>query len=319
MASLLIAAAQSCSKPEQGAAAEPSECPASPVTNAGAGTPLLGEGTTPQRRTNAGAGFDVFGIRCLYPSAPSGERWTSEHWAQGEAYFISGRTDGRDPLAASGKRGTGTLAITGTGELVMSGSQPRLYIYPLSAASWRNVEVTVYYRRVSDDATPWGGLVVGVRSGADGHASTPCEAHTYYSRLRHDGTTDFEKELMHPASSPRSSVPARTLWPETHTLPYSLWIGWKYVVSTAPDQAAVELESYRDLTGGKNGGTWELVDTTLDTRGWFAPTDCAEHAPLNRHSDLTCLRAGVVLIRNTGVSEARYRWLTVREIAPLPL
>jgi len=37
--------------------------------------------------------------------------------------------------------------------------------------------LTVYYMRVSDDATAYAGLVIGTRSGPEGHAAEICDVH----------------------------------------------------------------------------------------------------------------------------------------------
>jgi hypothetical protein len=266
--------------------------------------------------SDPGDGIDVFGITQLYESAASGAAWTSAHWADGTAYTIDARRDEFDPSGMSGFRGNGGLQVTGDGELVMSGGEPRIYVYP-EAEPWQNVEVTVYYQRVEDEGTGWGGLVIGARSGADGHTSdTPCDAHTYYSRLRHDGAADFEKELKHTPTTVRERVAPSSLWPPDGELPRGTWIGWKYVIYNLPAGGAVKLEAYRDLEGGAGGGNWQLINETTDDGGWFTDTDCVEHTPENGQSDLVVLDGGVTFIRNTNVSEARYRWLTIREIAP---
>jgi hypothetical protein len=257
---------------------------------------------------------DPFGIAELYPSASPASEWTSEHW-DGDAYEIDGRIDDNDPRAISGMRGTGSLEVTGTGELIMSGEQPRIYVYPGEGGPWTNVEITVYYQRVEDDATAYAGLVVGARSGEEGHTdSTACDAHTYYARLRHDGAIDFEKELKHPASATQSRVQPQTVWPPDGDLPFDTWIGWKFVIYNLASGDAVKLESYRDLSGGADGGDWQLMNETVDDGGWFVESDCDEHAPSGGESDLVVLDGGVSFIRNTGVGEARYRWFSVREI-----
>src|SRR5690606_36801598 len=130
-------------------------------------------------------------------------------------------------------------------------------VYASDAGPWQDVEVTVYYQRVDDDATAYAGLVIGARSGPEGHGDTPCDAHTYYARLRHDGSFDFEKELMHTPSSSRGEVAADQVWPPDGQLPFGTWIGMKYVIYN--QGAAVKLEAYRDLTEGADGGEWELV------------------------------------------------------------
>jgi hypothetical protein len=262
----------------------------------------------------AEGGVDVFGIDQLYPSAPSGAEWTSAHWDGGEAYSITSRTDDNDPLGISGMRGTGTLEVTGDGELVMGGSQPRIYVYPSDAGPWQNVEVTAYYQRVEDSATAYAGLVIGARSGPDGHSSgTECDAHTYYARVRNDGAFDFEKELEHPASATESRVDPETAWPDGQ-VPFDTWIGFKFVIYNL-EGGSVKLEAYRDMTNGADGGTWEKVNETVDDGGWFVETTCSEHSPENGESDLIVTEGGTTFIRNTEVTEARYRWVTVREIA----
>lgn len=259
---------------------------------------------------------DPFGVVELYPSSAGGGSWTSEHWSAEGPYALTARLDPHDPQQISGFRGDGSLDVEAGGELVMRGAQPRIYVYPGPAGAWQNVEVTVYYRRVSDDGTAYAGLVIGARSGPDGHGELPCDAHTYYSRLRQDGATDFEKELMHAPSATRSRVDAESLWPADGALPFELWIGWKYVLYNLADGEGVKLESYRDLTGGVGGGAWELVNETIDNGGWFTDTTCPEHSPVEGRSDLIVLDGGTILIRNTGTGEARYRWFSVREIAP---
>jgi len=261
-------------------------------------------------------GRDAFGIEQLYPSAAGGGVWTAEHWLAAGPYTIDDREDPNDPLGISGMRGTGTLEVTEEGELVMGGSQPRIYVYPGPQGPWQNVEVTVYYRRVADDGTAYAGLVVGVRSGPEGHGDTPCDAHTYYGRLRHDGSADFAKELMHPESAAQSSVDADTVWPGDGELPFETWIGWKFVIYNLPDDAGVKLETYRDLSAGQDGGTWELVNETIDDTGWNAVTTCTEHGPTDGESDMAVTEGGTTFIRNTNIEEAHYRWFSIREISP---
>lgn len=237
--------------------------------------------------------------------------WNSQHWGSG-SYTLTQRIDPNDPQGISGMRGTGTLTVGG-GNLVFSGSEPRIYFYPYSNQPWQNVEATVYYMRVADNATAWGGLVIGMRSGPEGHSAETCDAHTYYARLRHDGATDFEKELQHSGSSTGSRVSSAVLWPNGNGLPFNQWIGFKFVIYNLPD-GTVKLESYRDLTGGANGGDWQLINSQIDSGNWAAPSNCAEQNPVNGQSTMIVTQGGVTFIRNTGVTDARYRWLTIREI-----
>jgi hypothetical protein len=70
------------------------------------------------------------------------------------------------------------------------------------------------------------------------------------------------------------------------------------------------------MTSGASGGDWELVNETVDDGGWSVDTDCAEHSPSGGQSDMVVLTGGTTFIRNTDVTEARYRWATIREITP---
>ena len=261
----------------------------------------------------SGGAVDPFGIREIYPTAPGGAEWDSEHW-EGEDYEISGRSDPNDPSGLSGMRGDGTLEVN-DGVLTMSGSQPRIYIYEPDSAPWRDVEVTAYYQRVTDSDTAYAGLVIGVRSGADGHTdSNACDAHTYYARIRNDGAFDFEKELEHPASSTQARVQPDDAWPPDGEVPRNTWIGFKFVIYNLGNTGNVKFEAYRDMTNGEDGGDWELVNETVDDGGWFVDTSCSEHDPDNGESDMIVTDGGTTFIRNTDVDEARYRWVSVREI-----
>jgi hypothetical protein len=256
---------------------------------------------------------DVFGIRKLYPSASSGAEWTSAHW-DGETYAISARRDPNDPSGLSGMRGTGTLEVD-DGVLTMGGSQPRIYVYPEDGSVWRDLEITAYYQRITDSDTAYAGLVIGARSGPDGHSDdTACDAHTYYARVRNDGAFDFEKELEHPASATQSRVDPNTAWPPDGEVPRSTWIGFKYVIYNVGQ--TVKLEAYLDMTNGANGGDWQLVNETVDDGGWSVETTCSEHSPSGGESDLIQLEGGTAFIRNTDVTEALYRYVSIREIAP---
>jgi hypothetical protein len=252
---------------------------------------------------------DTFGIQQIYDTRTGSKVWTSAHWEKA-TYTLDERIDSHDPQGISGKRGSGMLTVA-DGVLTMAGEQPRLYIYPYAGFPWRDVEVTAYYMRVTDAAVAYAGMVAGIRSGPEGHSDNPCDAHTYYGRMRHDGAFDFDKELKHPHSTSAHRVPADEAWPDGK-LPRNRWIGFKFIGYN--DGGVVKLETYRDLTEGQNGGTWEKVNSATDQTGWFASTDCALHNPTAGRSDVLILDGGTVLIRNTNIEDARYRWVSVREI-----
>jgi hypothetical protein len=274
------------------------------------------DGSTPG---GDGGGLDVFGVRKLYPSVPGGPQWSSLHWANGHDRNLTDR-DPDDPTQVSQKRGDLTAVhIDGQGVLEFkaapgtTGAEPRLYLNRPETHPFRNVELTIYYRRVTDDGTPWGGLVCGFRSGPQGHSSPEtnyCDAHTYYVRFRHDGDRDFAKELKHPSSSVRAPL---DMW-DGQPLPHGQWIGAKFVIRNINGNTGVRLEAYRDMTGGSNGGTWESLGFTEDVGGWAPP----QNAPACSYASdfIPVVGGGVILLRNTGVTTSQYKWLSVREIVP---
>ena len=259
---------------------------------------------------------DVFGIRMLYPTRTRGAVWDSSHWADGRARTASAsrERDVRDETGWSALRGSGLrspgMVIDGWGVATLRGNQPRLYLDGTEdGVFWRNVEITMYYRRDRDDGAPTGGAVLGARSGPEGHAGAPCTATTYYARLRHDGRQQFLKELSHPLAA---SVVGDRLLPGG--VPRDRWIGLKFVVYNLPD-GAVRLEHYVDWSGGVDGGEFERVGILEDRGEWFVEQDSACVRD-NRHVIVD--GGGVVFIRNTlgAVGQADYRWVSVREIEP---
>ena len=271
---------------------------------------LIVEAGTTETGAEADSDRDVFGIKMKYPTREGTRIWDSTHWDK-HNYVMDARHDQNDPQGISGKRGNGTLTVS-NGILTMAGEEPRLYISPFEGTTWRDTELTVYYLRAADNASRHAGMVAGVRSGPEGHTTTtPCDAHTYYGRMRHDGALDFAKELKHPASTSRERVPPEMAWPDGR-LPFNRWIGWKFVCYNV--DKGVKLEVYRDLSEARDGGDWEKVNETTDDGGWFTRTDCPEHSPIDERSDMRVLNGGAVLIRNTNIQDARYRWVTLREI-----
>lgn len=210
-------------------------------------------------------GTDRFGIKKLYPTMAGGKDWVST-WDNGKDRTIaSGQLDPYDSWFHG--RGNATYRADGDGQLLISGSVPRMYIHdPAQAHDWRNVESTVYAQRVADGGTAYGGIVHVVRTNHStiGASETinGCDSRGNGARFRYDGHIDFEKETKHPSSSPTKN---KAMW---STLPYRTWIGYKLVVYDLPN-GNVKLENYMDLTDGANGGTWTKVNELEDTGANF--------------------------------------------------
>ncbi len=269
---------------------------------------------------------DSFGITKFYPTMPGYTDWESIHWNNGNSRTVgTGDRDPDDPTGWTHTRGDDELDIDGNGVMEMGGgNQPRIYInpYPGSEVSgaeqvFKNIEATVYYKRKGTDGANWGGLVMGLRSGPSGHSSKNysadsdyCDATTYYARFRHDGRWDFEKELKHPGSA---SSGYNTFLPGG-TLPSDQWIGMKYLAYNIENDTKVKLELYIDTTSNgdvSNGGEWVFLGEKIDDGSWVDP----EVAGCSYSGDKVIVNSGgVILIRNTEVESAEYKYLSIREI-----
>lgn len=152
--------------------------------------------------------WDVFGITMLYPTKPGTSTWNSSHWNNGVPRTLDREPDPYDPTGWSHMRGTGDLTVDGEGGLTMGGRQPRIYLGFGERKFWQNVEVTVYFQRISDDDKRSSGLIIATRAGYLGHTSdAPCTATTYFGRMRNDGDMDFMKELKHSGGGRREVKP----------------------------------------------------------------------------------------------------------------
>ena len=283
---------------------------------------------------------DVFGFQKFYETKAGSVSWTSEHWANGNARtFADWSDDPDDPLQWSDSRGVDGEGYTvdGKGVMQMLGEGPRFHIngqreWASQKQFFLNTEYTAYFMRNDAGGKNYGGMVVGVRSGALGHGSSGgnnCDAYTYYARFRNDGRWDFEKELKHPSSYYRSGSgigKQDPLW-GGESLPLNKWIGMKYIVYNK-DESTVRLELYIDSTSGATPpGKWELVgvaeDAGLDWSGAEAGAakieGCKDYNGLENAYD-AILKGGGVVIMRTDNDHPSYKFVSIREIDPaLPI
>lgn len=205
-------------------------------------------------------GKDPFAVNEIYPTIPNGMTWFS-NWNNGIDRTFGFAVDPQDPWFDA-QHGTATYHVDGTGQLIISGSIPRMYVHdPTLTRSWRDVEGTLYAKRVNDSNIDYGGIEMVLRSN---HGTTGdellnlCDTRGLAGKIQYFGDVQFEKETSHPNSV---FVNDKTIF--GGGLPYNVWIGYKFIVYDLPN-GNVKEESYMDLTNGAEGGTWVLINSFID-------------------------------------------------------
>ncbi len=285
---------------------EPAELPPAPD----AGSPDAG---SPKAETH-----DKFGTRNLYPSAPNGRKWAAR-WHERPRTLKVGQVDPYDPEFQL--RGSEhMLELPGDGTARSAGSIIRFYI-GRPGRKWLNTEVTLYAMRVSELERDPGssGFEFQTRT-SDGHLDgsqrneagldRQCDGHAYSYSLRFDGRAVLQKELKHPTYT---SQVTKSLW-GGRPLPRNKWVGIKVITYDLPG-GQVKQELWLDLTDGQNGGTWKKVHEHLDAGGWGISPQVAATCRIAADQRLTRPEP-LIILRNHGIREQRYKKATIREIQP---
>jgi hypothetical protein len=276
------------------------------------------------------AGHDPFGVRELYPTVAGGREW-----------YLPPDADRPDA-----EWFPEYIRVTRVAKGVFRASgQVRLSVRsPAGKAWWRNVEMTAYLRRsgpaASDGQPPhWELYARGERHSTksvdatqinDGVAAPPgtptwpgypfhgavdphCLGSAYHGFVGVDGAVHVEKEVTHVSgyAPPRGATTVSGLGDGP-----SHFFGVKVIVRNAHADAHVRTEVWLDAAGD---GTWSLVASVLDDGDWRAPSlDGCESSPFGYTNSTVLAWASPWVTFRSDSMETEFKWLSVREIAPLP-
>lgn len=242
-------------------------------------------------------------IKFIKPTL-SGGTYSRSNWGPRRGFT---GVDPQDPWFDAG-HGSGSYQA-GNGILHISGDIPRMYIYdPAHEREWRDVEITMYFRRAADTDVPYAGTTAIARAN---HLATEdteelCDTRGYGARVRFDGSVDSTKETAHPQSETAANV---VQWADG--MPSDTWIGYKFLV-------------YDTTAGGKEGGSWRKVNEITDDGRLFGDAACADGIDPKMALTNSPRRPGSesgkpnlsVYFRSDGIDEdgLDYKWGSIREI-----
>lgn len=298
-------------------------------------------------------GNDKFGVKMIYPTVTGGRTWTSK-WDNGHARSFGDlpvkANDPDDPEfftekvndagQITGGLGNGTYFADGLGNLKITGVVPRMYVAD-KVKDWRNVEITVYGRRVSDNNTNYSGIKMVARSNhgfTNNENTQPCDNRGLAGAILNTGDALIEKETCHHCTAGLggyAQVNRTQVFSGPNALPFNQWVGVKWIVRDS-GATGVKMEIWVDRDATQN---WVKVTEFTDTGFNFgvgydscgsSPSLSTPYVPLpspaltltssNSRPGSETGRPNVsIYFRCDGVNQDGlwYKWASIREIAPI--
>ena len=279
-------------------------------------------------------GTDPFGVRGLYPTAWGGREW----------YLPSNA----DVPNAEWQPGTAVSALGG-GVFHVTNAPRMMVVSPTGKAWWRNVEMTTYVRErgtntfYPDQVPHWTMFARGEQHNNDfisatkinagvlapaGTATWPgypfagatsldhaCLASCYHGLFYPTGKVLFEKEITH--TEGYSGAYGQTTVPNLVS-PLNRWVGLKYVVRNEAGNTKVKTEMWIDANAT---GNWVKASEAEDASNWYAGTTTLNGCgatPFNYKQNQVVTWAGPWASFRSDDLDYDFKWLSVREVAPLP-
>jgi predicted phosphodiesterase len=244
---------------------------------------------------------DQFGITKLNPTREGGREYysnwhlpttTSHQWDSAAQSY--GQLDPQDSMADLIAPTTCRAIVDADTDTLQADTNAdrnswRYYIKDPAATEvsspWKwepSVEMTIYYKAIADIVGS-GSIQVHCRlMGPTEHwvAISHCASagHEYAFEIKKNKTIQIRKEVSHPNY-------AENKISNTADAPYNVWVGMKFIQKKLVN-GNMQLECYRDMTDGLNGGTWTKVVERIDAGDWtFSDQDQAEdHTSLSSGS-----------------------------------
>ena len=254
---------------------------------------------------------DPFGVTMIYPSIAGGEEWFLAEDPNKDSRFdpqdtVTRNSDGSWKMRKSQVR---MHARTSTG---YDNSKIDTYDrevlaeqgYMQAPNDWKNVEMTGFVKvnKASDTSDNFAWYARGGRH-SDGIA---CEGSAYKGDIYYDGRFRVAKETWH------VSYEYAPYGKKTTDSIMGRWVGFKTIIRNNADDTAVHMELW--LNDNADGVTWEKVYEFVDDGSLGGDSDkCGASDPA---MPLTW-GGPLATFRWDSTSDVDFKWLSVREIAPV--